>query len=69
MFGKLTIDGVDAYATYGLVIPKGGFNGLAQMPPLKKVDINDWSFQDGIEPDLTDTKLDTSTFNITFLLS
>jgi hypothetical protein len=66
MFGKLTIDGVDAYATYGLVIPKGGFNGLAQMPPLKKVDFNDWSFQDGIEPDLTDTKLDTSTFSITF---
>ena len=66
MIGKTYIDGIDIYSAYGIFITKGGYNGLITFPPLKKPDLNDWQEEDGIEVDLTNPKLDTKEFSITF---
>ena len=57
--GKLYIDNMDAFATYGLVILEGGYDSLVQFPPMKAVDYVDWPEEDGIEPDLLNPILDT----------
>lgn len=62
--GRLYIDGKDAYATWGVYVATGGYNELIAYPPLKKVTFNDWQEEDGIEPDLSDPKLDTKDVQI-----
>lgn len=66
MIGKTYIDGIDIYSTYGVFITRGGYNGLVTFPPLKKPDVNDWQEESGVEVDLTDLKLDTKEFSISF---
>lgn len=66
MSGNVTIGGVDVYATYGAYIKKGGHKELFQWPSLKSVRGNDWQEYDGFEPDLSNPRLDTREFIITF---
>lgn len=58
MTGKLYIDGEDA-CHYGIEVDNGGYSGLAALPPLKKLDSNDWHEDDGVEVDLSSPALDT----------
>lgn len=66
---RLYIDGLDAFTNFGLLILAGGYNELLAYPSLKPIDYNDWQEEDGIEPDLSNPKLDTKTFSIRFGLS
>ena len=69
MEGKLYIDGLDAYTEYGVYVQEGGFNGLAQFPPLKSVDATDWPEEDGEEPDLSAPTLDTKEISLKLVLA
>lgn len=66
MTGTIYIDGKDAYVNYGVFITSGGYKELSCFPPLKSVSSIDWGEEDGVEPDLTDPKLDTKEVTITF---
>lgn len=66
MTGTLYIDGKDAYVNYGVFITSGGYKELSCFPPLKAVSSIDWGEEDGVEPDLTDPKLDTKEVAIAF---
>ena len=66
MIGGVLINGSDIFLAYGAFLADGGFAGLAKWPPVKKVDYNDWQEYDGIEPDLSDIRLDSVTFPLTF---
>lgn len=65
MSGKLYIDGLDAY-TYGIFVTEGGYDELVSFPALKKIDVNDWPEEDGVEPDLSEPALDLKEFAINF---
>ncbi|MGN0237609.1 MAG: hypothetical protein ACI4AK_05945 [Lepagella sp.] len=69
MEGRLYIDGKDAYSTWGVYVATGGWNDLIAYPPLKKVTSNDWQEEDGIEPDLSNPKLDTKDVQIKMVCS
>jgi hypothetical protein len=66
MTGKLYIDSNDAYTTYGISITSGSYANLLSFPVLKSVDSNDWPEEDGIEPDLSEPRLDTREFSLNF---
>ena len=59
MEGRLTIDGNDAFAQWGVYTVQGGWNDLMAFPPLKAVNSNDWQEEDGIEADLSAPRLNT----------
>lgn len=67
MQGKLYIDTIDIYSSFGIFISEGGSNGVVGFPPMKKVDSNDWMDEDGIEVDLSSPTLDTREFSIDFI--
>lgn len=64
MTGKLFIDTLDAFTTYGVMVKSGGYDGLVSYPSLKEVDTNDWPEMDGIEADLSEVFLDSKTFSL-----
>lgn len=66
MIGKLHIDGKDAFIEYGIFVHDSGYSALVQWPALKSIDSNDWPEEDGIDPDLSDPKLNTKDFTIKF---
>lgn len=66
MTGRFYIDGIDAYAEFGVFVADTGLVNLLQYPPLKKVDSNDWPEEDGEEFDLSAPVLDTKTFQVKF---
>lgn len=66
MIGKLIVDNVDVYSTFGIYIAQGGYESLVSAPSLKAIDTNDWPDQDGIEPDLSEPALDSKEFSISF---
>lgn len=66
MRGKLYINGVDAYVRYGVFVEQYGYKDIVQYPALKAVESNNWLEEDGIEADLSDPKLDTKQFNVSF---
>ena len=66
MTGKLFIDGVDAYTSFGVFVTSGGYNELVSFPPLKSVALNDWPETDGVEPDLLNPVLDMKEFRMSF---
>lgn len=57
--GRLYIDGLDAYATWGIYVVSRGYNELIAFPSLKTVEYNDWHEEDGIDADLYDPQLNT----------
>ena len=69
MIGKLFINSLDAYSTYGLYVANGGYRGLISAPELKDVPINNWPDEDGIEADLSDPALGSKEFVIDFYTS
>lgn len=68
--GRLLIDGIDSYATYGLVVAEGGLNTLLQWPKYKSSSIltSDWHEDDGVEADLSAPVLDVRQFSIKFYI-
>lgn len=66
MTGRFYIDGIDAYAEFGVFVADTGLVNLLQYPPLKKVDSNDWPEEDGEEFDLSSPALDTRSFQMKF---
>jgi hypothetical protein len=66
MTGKFYIDGIDAYLSYGCTVTEGGYDELIAYASLKDVKTNDWHEQDGIEADLSNPKLNTKEFNMSF---
>lgn len=56
---RLYIDGIDAYAEWGVYVVSQGYNELITYPPLKSVESTDWHEADGIDADLSSPKLDT----------
>lgn len=65
---KIFIDDVDVYEDFGVSVTEGGFKDLAQFPPLKAIDKNDWQEYDGIEPDLSNPVLNSREIQIPFYL-
>ena len=66
MEGRLTIDGNDAFAQWGVYAVLGGWNELIAFPPLKTVASNDWQEEDGIEADLSTPRLNTRECTVKF---
>lgn len=66
MTGKLYIDGIDAYAGYGIFVCNKGYEKLVEYPSFKHINANDWPEEDGIEPDLESPVLDAVQFNMDF---
>lgn len=69
MTGRFYIDGKDVYTEYGVYVQEAGYNELVAFPPLKSVTSNDWQEEDGIEPDLSDPKLNTKEFSLKIVLT
>lgn len=63
---KLYIDGVDAYDAYRLSVSDGGYKDFVCFPKLKEVAYNDWHEQNGIDPDLSEPKLDAREITVGF---
>ena len=52
LYGHITIDGADAYGSYGLVILKGSMTDWLLFPEMKEPYSHDWADQHGLEVDL-----------------
>ena len=63
---RLIVDSIDVYTAYGIFIQDGGLTGLVSMPSFKKVEMNDWHEEDGIDVDLSDLKFAGRQFTISF---
>lgn len=66
MIGYTYIDGFDIFEKYGVFVAKGAYADLVNYPALKEPDKNDWHEENGIEVDLSDPKLDTRSFDMSF---
>jgi hypothetical protein len=66
MTGKLYIDGRDAFTDFGVFVEAGGYAGLVEWPALKAIDANDWPEDDGIDADLSEPKLESKEFEMSF---
>ena len=69
MTGRFYIDGKDVYSEYGVYVQEAGYNELVAFPELKAVTGNDWQEEDGIEPDLSEPRLNTKEFSLKIVLS
>jgi len=63
---KLYLDGNDVYSSYGAILGEGSYKNLLEWPVFKELSYNDWHEENGLEVDLSDPKLDTRTFELTF---
>ncbi len=64
----LYIDGINAREEYGVIVRGNNYMSLMEMPPLKDVEYNDWQEEDGIEPDLSEPRLDTKVVTLQFAM-
>jgi hypothetical protein len=67
---NLIIDELDAYSEYGVSVINtsgGTYASLLTYPVMKKVNVNDWPEEDGIEPDLDAPSLDVREVNLRFI--
>lgn len=62
---NFTIDGNDAFKTWGVFIEKDGLAQLIQVPSFKKVETTEWDEYDGIEADLIKPVLDARSVTLT----
>lgn len=69
MKGRLYIDGIDAYTSFGIWITEGGYNDLLSFPDLSDPEKNDWMEEDGVEVDLEAPTLKYKEVSITFVSS
>ena len=63
---RLLIDGIDAYDAYRLSVSDGGYKDFVRFPKLKTIAYNDWHEKNGIDPDLSEPKLDARDINVSF---
>lgn len=63
---KLRVDNIDVYERFGVMLQIGSYAGIAQWPELKNVASTDWPDEDGIDVDLTDVKLNSREFEMSF---
>lgn len=68
MQGRLLIDGVDAYTTYGVFVTVGGLNQLVQYPQPKKFTTNNWKERNGEEIDNRPFVYETRNITIPFAI-
>ncbi len=66
MTGDFLIDGVSAYATYGMFVLRGGYTGILSMPSFKSIESVSWLEDDGADADLYSPVLDKHAMNIAF---
>lgn len=64
MTGRVLIDNVDIWEAYGVYVSEGGYNELLQWAPFKRISVVDWHEVDGVQPNLTNPKLDSRTFKL-----
>ena len=64
--GRVIINDIDIYTEYGARVDNAGYDSLIEYPPLKPVRSNNWVEEDGIEPDLSDIKLDSKEVTLKF---
>lgn len=69
MTGKFKIDGKDAWTQWKVGVCEGGYNQFVCLPPMKEVETNDWTEQDGLEADLTSPVGNGRTFLMNFFCS
>jgi len=69
MSGKILMDGVDVYTTYGVFAIRGSLDDLVKIPSLKVPSTFDWVTSDGDDVDLRNRKVAGSDISLTFLLS
>jgi phage pi2 protein 07 len=66
MIGRFTVDGIDVFSLYGIIVLEDGFNGIMSYPPIKEPYTNEWWEQDGVEVDLSEPVLDVNEFEMNF---
>lgn len=66
MKGDFLIDGVSAYATYGVFVMQGGLTDIITLPSFKPFEVVDWLDDDGIDADLSNPVFPSRKINITF---
>lgn len=67
MTGLFLVDSVDVFTSYGVYVVEGGYDGLFNLPPMKKPVFVDWHEYDGVElMSSFSNYLDTRTFRIDF---
>lgn len=67
LYGHIEIDGVDAFAEYGLVLLKGSMNDWVAFPELKPPFTHSWKDEHGLEVDLADRYLKEKTVSLKVL--
>ena len=67
--GKLLVDGFDAMVEYGILVEKGGYKQVVQMPSFKNIDLTEWAEFDGVEADLLSPVLNTRQLQIPFCIT
>ena len=65
----LTIDGVNIFTTYNVLLAEGSYKPLVEWPDMKSVSGNDWQEVNGYEPDLSNPLLESRTLTLNFLLN
>lgn len=66
MTGDFLIDGVSAFAAYGVFVLRGGYTGILGMPSFKSIESVSWPEDDGVDADLLSPVLDKRSANIAF---
>lgn len=66
MIGQCYIDGIDIYATYGVIITDGGYDDFFKLPAMVEPDKNDWAESDGVEVDLSAPMLQPRDITVSF---
>lgn len=67
MYGKLYIDGNDAFATYGIVVCQGGYDRLVEFPKPKKYATTDWHESNGTDIDGNEMYFEGRNFPVNFM--
>lgn len=67
--GKILLDDVDIYTTYGVFALRGSLNDLTRLPDMKPVSSYNWPTEDGDDVYLNNRKVEARDIVLTFLLS
>jgi len=67
--GRIELDGLDLYDTYGVFAVRGSLNDLVKMPDLKEPSLYSWPTEHGDDVDLDDRKVAARDITLTLLLS
>jgi len=62
----ILVDNVNIYENYGVFVTEKGYRELVNFPASKKIEINNWQEEDGIEVDEKKTVFDGRELSITF---